>query len=107
MATPKKPAKTAKPETAGKPTADHTEATGRDHPSQSEHAKALWQKLHGTSDQNAKGGPPGVGGKKGGFDPKQVRGGKGGMAGGHNQMLRRTQGKGGGGGGGGGGGAGA
>jgi hypothetical protein len=35
---------------------DHTEATGRDHPSQSEHAKALGQKLHGTSDQRTKGG---------------------------------------------------
>lgn len=37
---------------------DHTEATGRDHPSQSEHAKALGQKLHGTSEQRTKGGAP-------------------------------------------------
>ena len=70
----KSPAK-GKAETAGKPTADHTEATGHDHPSQSEHAKALWQKLHGTSDQRAKGGPAGAPGKKGGFDPKQLKGG--------------------------------
>lgn len=105
MATPKKPAKPAKKETAGKPTEDHTKATGRDHPSQSEHAKALWEKLHGTSAQRVAGGPPGAQGKKGGFDPNQFKGGKGGMGGGHNQMMRRTQGKGGGGGGGGGGGA--
>ena len=91
MATPKKPAKSAKAETAGKPTEDHTEATGHDHPSQSEHAKALWQKLHGTSDQRTKGGAPGAPGKKGGFDPKQVKGGKGNFGGGHGQMLRRTQ----------------
>lgn len=83
---------------------DHTEATGRDHPSQSEHAKALWQKLHGTSDKRLAGGPPG---QKKGFDPNQFRGGKGGTGGGHNQMLRRTQSKGGGGGSGGGAGGGA
>lgn len=88
---------------SGAKAGDHTEATGRDHPSQSEHAKALYQKLHGTSDQKNRGGPPGAN-KKGGFDPKQVRGGKGNFGGGHNQMLRRTQSRGGGGGGGGGGG---
>jgi hypothetical protein len=94
---------------SGAKAGDHTEATGHDHPSQSEHAKALWQKLHGTSDQRAKGGPPGgpPGGRKG-FDPNQFKGGgKSFGGGGANQMLRRTQGKGGGGGGGGGGGAGA
>lgn len=82
---------------------DHTEATGRDHPSQSEHAKALFEKLHGTSGQRNAGGPPGRG--KGGFDPKQVKGGKGNFGGGHAQQLRRTQSRGGGGGGGGGGGS--
>ena len=91
----KSPAK-AKAETAGKPTADHTEATGHDHPSQSEHAKALWQKLHGTSDQRAKGGPAGAPGKKGGFDPKQLKGGGKSFGGGGNQMIRRTQSRGGG-----------
>jgi len=106
MATPKKPSKAAKPDTAGKPTEDHTKATGHDHPSQSEHAKALWQKLHGTSEQLAKNGPTGgAPGKKGGFDPKQIKGGGKTFGGAGNQMLRRTQGKGGGGGGGGGGGA--
>lgn len=87
---------------AGAKKGDHTEATGRDHPSQSEHAKALFQKLHGASAQRNAGGPPG-GGKKG-FDPRQVSGGKGNMGGAHNQMMRRTQSRGGGGGGGGGGG---
>jgi len=82
---------------------DHTEATGRDHPSQSEHAKALFEKLHGTSAARNAGGPPGKG--KGGFDPKQVKGGKGNFGGGHAQQLRRTQSRGGGGGGGGGGGS--
>ena len=91
---------------AGAKAGDHTEATGRDHPSQSEHAKALFQKLHGASDPKNKSGVPGAPGKKG-FDPKQVRGGKGNFGGGHNQMLRRTQSRGGGGAGGGGGGGGA
>ena len=89
---------------AGAKAGDHTEATGRDHPSQSEHAKALFEKLHGTSAQRVAGGPPGAKGKKGGFDPKQFSGGKGSVGGAHNQMMRRTQSRGGGGGGGGGGG---
>lgn len=60
-------------------------------PSQSEHAKALWQKLHGESDKRANGGAPTTGKTKGGFDPKganlrnQPKG----------PQIRRTQGKGG------------
>ena len=88
----------------GAKTGDHTEATGRDHPSQSEHAKALWEKLHGTSEQRVKGtGAPGTPpGQKRGFDPKQFKGGGKNFGGGGNQMLRRTQSRGGGGGSGGG-----
>jgi pyruvate/2-oxoglutarate dehydrogenase complex dihydrolipoamide acyltransferase (E2) component len=109
---PKKPTKAAKPdktETAGKPSEDHTAATGLDHPSQSEHAKALWEKLHGTSDQRLKGAAApaaSVPGKKKGFDPHQFKGGKGGFGGAGNSMMRRTQSRGGGGGSGGGGGGG-
>ncbi len=86
------------------PAGDHTEATGRDHPSQSEHAHRLFEKLHGTSAQ--RGNVPGraAPGKKGGFDPHQFRGGqKGGFGGGN--MIRRTQSRGGGSSGGGGGGS--
>jgi hypothetical protein len=73
-----------------KPKDDHTEATGRDHPSQSEHMHKLFEKLHGGPDQraNQSGGPPKPGfSPKGGFNVKnQVKGGTG---------PRRTQGKGG------------
>ena len=114
---PKKPAAKAAPAKAsaakskGRETPANSEATpaptksatGADNQSQSERAKALFEKLHGTSAQRNAGGPPGSQGKKGGFDPKQFSGGKGNLGGAHNQMMRRTQGRGGGGGGGGGG----
>jgi hypothetical protein len=35
---------------------DHVEASGRDHPSTSEHAAGQSQKLHGTSDKRVNGG---------------------------------------------------
>jgi hypothetical protein len=110
-AAPKPAAPAAKPGKAeaksARPANDHTEATGRDHPSQSEHAHRLYEKLHGVSEQRTKVPGAGVPGKKGGFDPHQFRGNQKGFGGGN--MMRRTQSRGGGsaGGGGGGGGGGA
>ena len=108
----KSPAPVAKaPPKKAPPPGDHTEATGRDHPSQSEHSaqaekmRALYEKLHGKADQRASipgQGPPGK--KKGGFDASQIRGAGKTFGGGGNQMMRRTQSRGGGSGGGGGGG---
>lgn len=68
-------------------------ATGPDHPSQSEHAKALYDKLHGTSAQKNEhpaGGPPPKP-KGGGFH--QSFGGK--NSGPKSGPPRRTQAKGG------------
>lgn len=93
MATPKKPATKSGASAKAKKAADKPQ-------SQSDMAKALLEKVKAQS----KGGAPGAPGQKPGFDPNAMRGGKGGMGGAHNQMMRRTQGKGGGGGGGGGGG---
>jgi hypothetical protein len=67
-------------------------ATGPDHPSQSEHAKALYEKLHGTSakqNEHPSGGPPGKG-KRGGYG-----GGFSNHQGPKSGPPRRTQGKGG------------
>jgi hypothetical protein len=72
---------------------DHTEATGRDHPSQQEMAKSLMQKLHGASDKRINGPGASHGGPRGGFDARSnarsAHTAKG------NSMMRRTQGKGG------------
>jgi hypothetical protein len=102
------PKPAAKP--AAKPVPTTTGATGRDHPSQTEHSaqaevtRKLYEQLQAKRNT---GGAPGATGKKGGFDPNQFRGGKGNMGSAHGQMLRRTQSRGGGAGGGGGGGGGS
>ncbi|MEQ1611036.1 MAG: hypothetical protein ABL956_19050, partial [Hyphomonadaceae bacterium] len=78
---------------AGAKAGDRTEATGRDHSSQSEHsaqadvARKLYEQLQA---KKASGGAQGAQGPKKGFDPNQIRGGKGGMGSAHGQMLRRT-----------------
>lgn len=93
--TPKPAAAPAKPGAkAGKSSGDYTESSGRDHPSQSEHAHRLYEKLHGTSDERTKVPGPNIPGRKGGFDPHQFRGNRKGFGGGG--MMRRTQSRGGG-----------
>lgn len=93
-----------------KPVESTTGATGRDHPAVTEHSaqaevtRKLYEQLQARKNP---GSGPGAPGQRKGFDPNQFRGGKGGhVAGGHAQMIRRTQGRGGGAGGGGGGGSG-
>jgi hypothetical protein len=104
LAKPAAPGKPAKADgKSPKASDDHTEATGRDHPSQSEHAHRLYEKLHGTSAERTNVPGQKVPGKKGGFDQHQFRGNQRGFGGGGN-MIRRTQSRGGGSGGGGGGG---
>jgi len=51
---------------------DHTNATGHDHPSQTEHAHRALEKLNGVSAKRVNTPMPGRGGKAG-FDMKSLR----------------------------------
>lgn len=67
------PTKTSKSKTPPKPAGDHTEATGPDHPSQSEHAHRALEKLRGESAKRLEQAGRGKTGKSSPFDPRAMR----------------------------------